>query len=139
MGHLQGHHHAGLGLELATLGELRQLPHPYDVDVGAGVDEAIGGGDGQDLAVLFEHRRDAPVGRVGVSTCTTAAAMGKLLLLLLLFGGRRREGVKRGGDRGGVEAPGKGGRAPARRGVGELGKGGYFCGGASQELVDLCG
>lgn len=62
IGNLKCNHHAGLGLELAALGELRQLPHPHEIGLGAGVDEAVGGCYGEDLPVFFEDRRDAPVG-----------------------------------------------------------------------------
>lgn len=70
---------------------------------------------------------------------SASGSRGKLLPLLLLFGGGRGEAVERGGDRGGVEALGEGGGAPARRGVGELREGGFLCGRASQERVDVCG
>lgn len=82
IGHHQCNHHASLGLELPTLGELREPPNPDGVGIRAGVDEAVGHGNGQDLAVLFEDRGDAPVG--------SRVEVGDL-------GGD--EGVKRGGKR----------------------------------------
>lgn len=64
VGDLQRHHHGCPGLELVALGELRELPDADDVGLGACVDEAVGDGDGQDLAVLFEDGGDASVGGV---------------------------------------------------------------------------
>ncbi|CAL2245440.1 unnamed protein product [Prunus armeniaca] len=54
MGNLDCHNHASLGLELPTFCELGELPEPYEVGGRAGVNEAVGCGNGQDLAVLLE-------------------------------------------------------------------------------------
>lgn len=53
---------ADLALKLAALGEVGKLPDADAIGLGAGVDEAVGDGDGEDPAVLLEHRRDASVG-----------------------------------------------------------------------------
>lgn len=88
MGNFDCHNHASLGLELPTFCELRELPEPYEVGGGAGVNEAVGCGNGQDLAVLLEDGGDAAVGgeEVGV------------------LGGSRNERVEGRGGWGGMEA-----------------------------------
>ncbi|GFY97064.1 hypothetical protein Acr_11g0013700 [Actinidia rufa] len=59
VGHLEGDHRAGLSLELVALGELGQLPDADHIGLGARVNEAIGGGHGEDLAVLLEDGGNA--------------------------------------------------------------------------------